>query len=72
MTTATGDSDERLLDIRVLEIHALIAQQQRVIRTLDVVGRDSTLAKRALDELLSMQRLREAELAALRKKLNKP
>jgi hypothetical protein len=72
MTTPAEESDERLLDVRVLEIQALTAQQQRVIKTLDLVGRDSSAARKVLDELLAMQRLREAELEALRKKLAQP
>jgi hypothetical protein len=64
------ESEIGLLDMRVREIAALVAQQQRVIATLGAIGRDTKAAKHALAELLAAQRLREAELAVLRKKLS--
>jgi hypothetical protein len=52
------ESDIRLLDVRVLEIVALVAQQQHVIATLERIGRDTRAANDALAELLAVQRHR--------------
>ena len=65
------ESEMRLLNVRLLEIEALIAQQQRVITTLDELGRDTTGAKGALSNLLDLQRRRTADLDNLREKLDR-
>ena len=65
------ESEMRLLDVRVLEIEALVSQQQHVIATLDEIGRDSRAARDALADLLALQRSREAELGKLRKQLDR-
>jgi hypothetical protein len=65
------ESEMRLLNVRLLEIEALVAQQQRVIATLDELGRDTKAAKGALSNLLDLQRHRTAELGNLREKLDR-
>jgi hypothetical protein len=59
----------KLLDVRVREIAALIAQQRAVLKSLGKAGRNATKAQEIVDHLRAIKRSREGELERLRKKL---
>jgi hypothetical protein len=59
----------KLLDVRVREIAALVAQQQAALKSLRKTRKDATKAQEVLDHLLALKRSREGELKRLRTKL---